>query len=164
MAARVKVIDLAKELGVTSKDLIVALESMGQKGMRAMSPLQTTTANELRVKLGRGRDLPEEAKPKRVPKAKPAVTEPKGPGSGYGVRKAAAGALQHLDFAAKAEGASANVKTHAVHVSASLTDAIQWTADARAASVQRGGSPRSRPLGRSARRLARCDARPSFAG
>jgi len=77
----VKVIDLAKELGVTSKDLIVALESMGQKGMRAMSPLQTTTANELRVKLGRGRDLPEEAKPKRVPKAKPAVTEPKGPGA-----------------------------------------------------------------------------------
>src|SRR5712691_11900333 len=54
---------------------------MGQKGMRAMSPLQTTTANELRVKLGRGRDLPEEAKPKRVPKAKPAVTEPKGPGA-----------------------------------------------------------------------------------
>jgi len=46
-----------------------------------MSPLQTTTANELRVKLGRGRDLPEEAKPKRVPKAKPAVTEPKGPGA-----------------------------------------------------------------------------------
>ena len=81
MAARVKVIDLAKELGVTSKDLIVALECMGQKGMRAMSPLQTTTANELRVKLGRGRDLPEEAKPKRVPKAKPAVTEPKGPGA-----------------------------------------------------------------------------------
>jgi len=81
VAARVKVIDLAKELGVTSKDLIVALESMGQKGMRAMSPLQTTTANELRVKLGRGRDLPEEAKPKRVPKAKPAVTEPKGPGA-----------------------------------------------------------------------------------
>src|SRR6266481_3155544 len=43
---------------------------MGQKGMRAMSPLQAAAANELRVKLGRGRDLPEEAKPKRVPKAK----------------------------------------------------------------------------------------------
>ena len=48
MAARVKVIDLAKELGVTSKDLIVALEAMGQKAMRAMSPLQAATANELR--------------------------------------------------------------------------------------------------------------------
>ena len=75
MAARVKVIDLAKELGVTSKDLIVALEAMGQKGMRAMSPLQAAMANDLRVKLGRGRDLPEEAKPKRAPKAKPPADE-----------------------------------------------------------------------------------------
>src|SRR5262250_664573 len=48
---------------------------MGQKGMRAMSPLQAATANDLRVKLGRGRDLPEEVKPKRAPKAKPAVDE-----------------------------------------------------------------------------------------
>jgi hypothetical protein len=53
--------------------------------------------------------------------------EPKGPASGYGVKRAAAGALQHLDFAAKAEGASASVKTHATHVTASLGDAIQWT-------------------------------------
>jgi translation initiation factor IF-2 len=72
VAARVKVIDLAKELGVTSKDLIVALEGMGQKGMRAMSPLLAAQANELRVKLGRGRELPAEAKPKRAPKPKPA--------------------------------------------------------------------------------------------
>ncbi|HSF03691.1 MAG TPA: hypothetical protein VLA62_11805, partial [Solirubrobacterales bacterium] len=75
MAARVKVIDLAKELGVTSKDLIVALEGMGHKGMRAMSPLLVATANELRVKLGRGRELPAEAKPKRAPKPKPAEGE-----------------------------------------------------------------------------------------
>ena len=72
MAARVKVIDLAKELGVTSKDLIVALEGMGHKGMRAMSPLLAAQANELRVKLGRGRELPAEAKPKRAPKPKAA--------------------------------------------------------------------------------------------
>jgi len=72
VAARVKVIDLAKELGVTSKDLIVALEGMGQKGMRAMSPLLAAVANELRVKLGRGRELPPEAKPKRAPKPKAA--------------------------------------------------------------------------------------------
>ena len=75
MAARVKVIDLAKELGVTSKDLIVALEGMGQKGMRAMSPLLAAVANELRVKLGRGRELPPEAKPKRAPKPKAAEGE-----------------------------------------------------------------------------------------
>ena len=66
MAGRVKVIDLAKELGVTSKDLIVALEGMGHKGMRAMSPLLSGVANELRVKLGRGRELPRCARSKAV--------------------------------------------------------------------------------------------------
>jgi len=98
VAARVKVIDLAKELGVTSKDLIVALEGMGHKGMRAMSPLLAATANELRVKLGRGRDLPAEAKPKRAPKPKaaegdaPAAPKKKAAGDGPPARgkKAAA--------------------------------------------------------------------------
>ena len=69
-AAKIKVIELAKELGVTSKDLMVAAEEMGHKGVRAMSPLDSTLANALRVKLGKGRDLPEAPKPKRVPKAK----------------------------------------------------------------------------------------------
>jgi hypothetical protein len=54
----------------------------------------------------------------------------KGPGSGYGVKKAAAGALQHIGAAAKAEGASANVKTHSTHVSASLDDVVKWTDEA----------------------------------
>jgi translation initiation factor IF-2 len=71
----VKVIDLAKELGVTSKDLIVALESMGHKGVRAMTPLLAATANELRVKLGRGRELPAESKPRRVAKPKEVAGE-----------------------------------------------------------------------------------------
>ena len=75
MAARVKVIDLAKELGVTSKDLIVALEGMGHKGVRAMTPVPSDTANELRVKLGRGRDLPVESKPKRAAKPKEVPAE-----------------------------------------------------------------------------------------
>src|SRR5207244_3431762 len=35
-----------------------------------MSPLDTTLANALRVKLGRGRELPEEPKPKRAAKPK----------------------------------------------------------------------------------------------
>ncbi|HKQ66089.1 MAG TPA: translation initiation factor IF-2 N-terminal domain-containing protein, partial [Methylomirabilota bacterium] len=69
-AAKIKVIELAKELGVTSKDLMVAAEEMGHKGVRAMSPLDSTLANALRVKLGKGRDLPEAPKPKRVPKPK----------------------------------------------------------------------------------------------
>ncbi len=66
MAARVKVIDLAKELGVTSKDLLVALEGMGLKGKRAMSPLDQATANHLRLQLGRGRELPGAPGPKQV--------------------------------------------------------------------------------------------------
>ena len=39
--------------------------------------------------------------------------EMKGPGSGYGVKRAAAGALQHVELAAKSEGASKGVLTHA---------------------------------------------------
>ena len=70
-AAKIKVIELAKELGVTSKDLILAAEELGQKGVRAMTPLDATLANNLRVKLGKGRELPEEPKPKRVPRLVP---------------------------------------------------------------------------------------------
>jgi len=55
---------------------------------------------------------------------------PKGPGSGYGVRKAVVGAQQHLDLASNAEGASANVKTQATHVAGSLSDALRWTEEA----------------------------------
>jgi hypothetical protein len=54
----------------------------------------------------------------------PAV-EPKGPGAGYGVRNATAGALQHLDYAVKADGATAAITTHAVEVSASLSNVLQ---------------------------------------
>src|SRR5206468_947450 len=53
--------------------------------------------------------------------------EPKGPGSGYGVKKAATGALQHLELAVNAEGTSDNIKTYAAPVSASLKNVLQWT-------------------------------------
>jgi translation initiation factor IF-2 len=88
LAARVKVIDLAKELGVTSKDLIVALEGMGHKGVRAMTPVPSDTANELRVKLGRGRDLPVESKPKRPAKPKEVPAEAEVLGEAAAVRTA----------------------------------------------------------------------------
>jgi translation initiation factor IF-2 len=70
VAAKIKMMELAKELGVTSKELMVAAEEMGHKGVRAMSPLESTLANALRLKLGKGRELPEEPKPKRVAKPK----------------------------------------------------------------------------------------------
>jgi hypothetical protein len=53
--------------------------------------------------------------------------EPKGPGSGFGIKRAAAGAIQHVQLAAKSEGASKGVQTHAGHVTASLEDVGPWT-------------------------------------
>jgi hypothetical protein len=52
------------------------------------------------------------------------------PGSGYGIKRAIAGALQHVQLAAKSEGASDNVKTHAAHVIASLENVAKWTNEA----------------------------------
>lgn len=40
----------------------------------------------------------------------------KGPGLGYGVKKAALGCAKHVGLAAKGDGASKNVKAHSVHV------------------------------------------------
>ena len=56
--------------------------------------------------------------------------EPNGPGAGYGVKKAVAGALQHLEFAAKAEGATASITTHAASASSSLSNVRQSVDDA----------------------------------
>jgi len=53
--------------------------------------------------------------------------EPKGPASGYSVKKAASGALQHLEFAVQAEGVTSNIKTHAAPASASLKKVLEWT-------------------------------------
>ncbi|MBI1845785.1 MAG: translation initiation factor IF-2 [Candidatus Rokubacteria bacterium] len=66
---------------------MLAADEMGHKGVRVMTPLDTTLANALRVKLGKGRGLPEEPKPKRAPRPKTAtvaegdgaVAEPKKP-------------------------------------------------------------------------------------
>jgi len=55
--------------------------------------------------------------------------EPKGPGSGYGVRKAATGAQQHLELAVQAEGATAGIRTHAaqkIRMAASAPQAAQF--------------------------------------
>jgi len=53
------------------------------------------------------------------------MVEAKGPGAGYGVKKAAAGALQHLEFAARAEGATASITTHSANVSSSLASVLE---------------------------------------
>jgi hypothetical protein len=80
----------------------------------------------------------------------PAV-EPKGPGAGYGVKKAAAGALQHLEFAVKADGATPGVTTHAAHVASSLSNVLQWVDQAIAAAQKiRTAAARTDVIGLSA--------------
>lgn len=49
--------------------------------------------------------------------------EASGPASGYGAKKAVAGAMQHVGFTAAVENASPAVKTHASTVNAALKDA-----------------------------------------
>ena len=53
--------------------------------------------------------------------------EMKGPGLGYGVKKAAAGVAQHISLAAKVEGASKNVMTHSNHVATAANNVVQWS-------------------------------------
>ncbi len=52
------------------------------------------------------------------------------PGTGYGIKRAVTGALQHAHLVAKADQASDNVKTHAAHVIASLENVAKWTDEA----------------------------------
>lgn len=53
------------------------------------------------------------------------MVELKGPGQGYGVKRAASGVAQHIELAAKSPGASANVTTHAAHVSAAANTVVK---------------------------------------
>ena len=71
------------------------------------------------------------------------------PGSGYGVKRAVAGALQHVQLAARSEDAFDNVKAHAAHVTASLEN-VQ--VDRRCDSNRRAGSWSRRRRRRSADR------------
>jgi hypothetical protein len=59
----------------------------------------------------------------------PAV-EVKGPGLGYGVKKAAAGVAQHVELAAKAPTASSNAKTQALYVSRWANNVVKWSDEA----------------------------------
>jgi hypothetical protein len=50
--------------------------------------------------------------------------EPKGPGLGYGLKRAATGVATHIELAAKAEGASPNVILHAKHVATAANNVV----------------------------------------
>ena len=57
------------------------------------------------------------------------TAEPKGPGLGYGVARAAMGVAQHVQLAAKVAGASKNVMTHSNHVATSADNVVKRTAE-----------------------------------
>jgi hypothetical protein len=52
--------------------------------------------------------------------------ETKGPGKGYGVKRAAAGVTKHIGFASSPAGASKNVKLHSTHVATSAINVLVW--------------------------------------
>ena len=67
--------------------------------------------------------------------------EPGAPGAaGYGVKKAAAGARQHLDFAAGADGATPGITTRGGEVSSLLANVLQWADQAIAAAQKIRGT------------------------
>lgn len=56
--------------------------------------------------------------------------ESSGPGMGYGLLKAAQGAIDHITLASESSDASEPVKTHTVHVVSSINNAIERTRQA----------------------------------
>jgi hypothetical protein len=52
--------------------------------------------------------------------------EPKGPGAGYGVKKAVEGALEHLALAAKADGATLTMMGYSIRSGAPLMNALKY--------------------------------------
>jgi hypothetical protein len=49
----------------------------------------------------------------------------RGPGQGYGLKKAASGVAAHIELAARAQGASQNATAHSVHVATSARNTVQ---------------------------------------
>jgi hypothetical protein len=58
------------------------------------------------------------------------TVEPKGPGIGYGVKKAALGVQQHVELAAKVDGASTTAKNQALYVSRWAANVVKWSDEA----------------------------------
>ncbi len=66
----------------------------------------------------------------------------KGPGAGYGLKKAAAAVATHIELAAKADGAAASITTHTPHIAASAKNTVTRAEQilALAKQVQSAGS------------------------
>jgi hypothetical protein len=90
--------------------LTVALSDNRVAAAHALLTSKSTSLDDLKLHAG------------HVLHALDPALEPKGPASGYGVKKAATGAIQHVGFAAAADTASATLKSRAAVVTARLTD------------------------------------------
>lgn len=95
--------------------LPVAVDEARVAAIHAKLAVKSTTLDDMKLHAG------------HVLNALDPSLEPKGPGAGYGVKKATAGAIQHLDFASKADGLTANITAQATPVSAALSDVARWT-------------------------------------
>lgn len=66
----------------------------------------------------------------------PDVVQGVGPGLGFGVRRAALEAMRHVELAAAADSASESVTLHALHITTSLANVVQWVDEAVALAQQ----------------------------
>jgi hypothetical protein len=110
--------------------LTVALSDTRVASAHALLTSKSTTLDDLKLHAG------------HVLHALDPAVEPKGPASGYGVKKALTGAVQHVGFAAAVENASAAVKSQATVVTATLneTSAVLDRAIAAAQSIRAASS------------------------
>ncbi len=90
--------------------LTVALSDTRVAAAHALLTSKSTSLDDLKLHAG------------HVLHALDSAVEPKGPASGYGVKKATAGAVQHVGFAAAADNASAALKSRAGVVTAKLNE------------------------------------------
>jgi hypothetical protein len=90
--------------------LTVALSDTRVAAAHAQLTAKSTTLDDFKLHAG------------HVLHALDPTVEPKGPASGYGVKKATAGSVQHAGFAAAADTASAALKTGVAAVSARLNE------------------------------------------
>ena len=63
---------------------------------------------------------------KHVRHAVDPTKESAGPGKGFGVLRAAKGVETHITLSGRADGATENIKTHALHVATSAKNVVMW--------------------------------------
>jgi len=83
--------------------------------------------------------------------------ETKGPGLGYGVMQAARGISQHIAFASGSDGASENVRAHAVHIATTAENTVIRAHEIVALGekvLAARGAPQAAPLVQQIKRLS----------